>query len=111
MTQPGETGGLSAADHLRALEAYLEAGVIDICVLNSYPIGQGAVGGQVEAGGTPVFCNTKEISLMGVLPVWENLVAVDVSRVRHDPIRLAARIPPGASSSMGPTGASVTSRR
>ena len=58
MTQAGETDGYSAADHVRALFEYLPASSIDVCVLNSSPIGRAVADRYLKSGseivtGTP----------------------------------------------------------
>ena len=40
MTQPGETPGYSAGDHLRGLQSYSPR-AIDLCVVNSKAVGTG----------------------------------------------------------------------
>ena len=44
MTQPGETDGFDALDHVRVLERYLGAGTIDVCIIN----GRSDAGRSVE---------------------------------------------------------------
>src|SRR5262249_20130010 len=48
MTQSGETAGFSAADHVRSLLEYVSA--IDVCVLNSSPVGAGVADRYMKPG-------------------------------------------------------------
>lgn len=89
MTQPGETDRFTAADHLRVLESYLGAGVIDICVLNSRTIGWNLEQKYFEAGACAVQCDQEEIAAMGLVPISADLVAEKDFRIRHDPAKLA----------------------
>jgi uncharacterized cofD-like protein len=92
MTQPGETDGFTAADHLQALENYLGPGVIDLCVMNSQPIAQNTEETYWESGSKPVGCDEEGIARMGVAPVVAELLAEDQAKVRHDPGKLARLI-------------------
>ncbi|MBI3894989.1 MAG: uridine diphosphate-N-acetylglucosamine-binding protein YvcK [Acidobacteria bacterium] len=92
VTQPGETDGFTAADHLRALETYLGAGVIDVCVLNSQPIARTVEEKYLETGSEPVRWSKDEIARMGVVPAIADLLEESQTKVRHDPIRLARSI-------------------
>jgi uncharacterized cofD-like protein len=115
MTQPGETDGHSAADHLRALLDYLpsrsgrkreararqgEASIdgeglkscIDVCVLNSSPVGRAVAERYLKAGseivsGTPD--DEDQIRRSGVVPVGAPLLRDGEVKARHDPVSLA----------------------
>jgi len=90
MTQFGETDGYSAADHLRALLEYLPA--IDVCVLNSAPIGTGVAERYSKLGSEMVSGTTEdedEIRRIGVIPVAAPLVRSGETKARHDPESLA----------------------
>ncbi|OFV94271.1 MAG: hypothetical protein A3F68_08710 [Acidobacteria bacterium RIFCSPLOWO2_12_FULL_54_10] len=92
VTQPGETDGFTAADHLRVLQTYLGAGAVDICLLNSQPIVRTVRGLYLESGSEPVNWREDEISRMGVLPIRADFLAEKQSKIRHDPIKLARMI-------------------
>ncbi len=92
MTQPGETGGFTAADHLRVLETYVGRGVLDIFVLNSRPIEQTAGEIYRENRSEPVQWDGDEIARMGVVPVIADLSSEEQGKVRHDPNKLARLI-------------------
>lgn len=86
MTQPGETDGFTASDHLRALETCLGRGVIQFCIVNSTrPISRSEA---ADARSQCVLCDSGEIAAMGPVPVAENLALVDAHGVHHDPVAL-----------------------
>ena len=89
MTQPGETDGLSAASHLRALESYLGTGAVDICLLNSRTIRGPAAGRYKASGYAPVLIDDEEIARTGALPVSADLLQEEGAEIRHDPRKLA----------------------
>ena len=92
VTQPGETDGFTAADHLRVLETYLGIGVVDVCVLNSQPIKRTVEERYIESGSEPVSWNEEEMIQMGVATAVADLLEESRTKVRHDPIRLARLI-------------------
>ena len=89
MTQPGETDGFSAADHLYAL---LEHTSIDICVLNSSAVGTG-VAQRYSKSGSQIVSGTSEdegeIRRRGVIPIAAPLLKTGEVKARHDPTTLA----------------------
>ena len=92
MTQPGETSGFSAADHLRALQSYLPAGSIDVCVLNMETIGNGLAERYSSSGSNFVLFDSEiesEIRRTGVVPAAASLLKSDEVKVRHDSLTLA----------------------
>jgi uncharacterized cofD-like protein len=95
MTEPGETDGYSAADHIRALEFYLPPRSIDVCVLNSSAIGT-AVANRYHEQGSEIVAATPEtedeIRRMGVIPVAAPLLKDGEAKARHDPAILARLI-------------------
>jgi uncharacterized cofD-like protein len=92
MTEPGETDGYSAVDHLRALDFYLPASSIDVCVLNSSSIGTAVARRYGKTGSDIVAVTTEtenEIRRMGVIPVAAPLLKDGEAKARHDPAILA----------------------
>ncbi len=94
MTQPGETDGYSAADHVRELVDYLGS-AIDVCILNSSPVGtpladRYSQSGSVIVGDTPEA--QEQIRSLGVIPVAAPLLKDGESKARHDPLTLARLI-------------------
>ena len=89
MTEPGETAGCSAADHLRVLNSYTGFGSAPICLLNSRPIPQTAVQRYARAGSEPVSGDEREIVSEGAVPVSADLLDEQATEIRHDPLKLA----------------------
>jgi len=89
MTQPGETDGYGAADHIRALLQYVP---IDMCVLNSSKVGTAVAERYLKSGSRMVFNTSKdeeEIRETGVIPVVAPLLKDGEVKARHDPATLA----------------------
>jgi hypothetical protein len=90
MTQPGETEGFSAAEHLRVLLGYMST--IDVCVLNSTTIGT-AVAQRYSISGAQIVSSAPEdqdeIRGMGVIPVAAPLLKRTEVKARHDSVTLA----------------------
>jgi uncharacterized cofD-like protein len=89
VTQPGETEGFSAADHLRVVEAHLGPGAVNCCVVNSRPIAARPTLRNQEAHSEPVRCDSRKIASFGVIPIRADLLAEDSNSIRHDPAKLA----------------------
>jgi uncharacterized cofD-like protein len=90
MTQPGETDGYSAADHVRALLEYVPA--LDVCVLNSSRLGTGVAQRYLKSGSEIVpgaSSDEDEIQKIGVIPVAAPLLQYGEVKARHDPALLA----------------------
>ncbi len=92
MTQPGETDGFSAADHLRALQAYLGPRAVDVCIVNSRPIDWSLRRKYFDAGAEPVHTDQEKIARLGAAPIRANVFMEGQFKARHDPARLASLI-------------------
>ena len=88
MTQPGETDGYSAGDHLDALRRHGMRGVIDVVLVNESPVSDDVVANYQKFGARPVAIDDQRIRQMGVRVVSAS-VAAESGVVRHDPERLA----------------------
>lgn len=91
MTQPGETDGFGAADHLEALEKHIGAGLVDIIVVNIATPSDDLVQRYREVGAEPVDPQLERLNKMGVQVVGANLL-YERDLVRHDSERLATTI-------------------
>jgi uncharacterized cofD-like protein len=87
MTQPGESDGFTAADHLSAVEDYLGAGTVQFCLMNSSPIHGRRLARYTEA--SPVENDLSAITRHNVLPVAADLLDESTPEVRHDSYKLA----------------------
>jgi uncharacterized cofD-like protein len=88
MTQPGETDGFLASDHLRVIQAWLGGGVVDYCIANSARVPAAQLR-YLESGSQLVVCDAEQVGSMGPIPIVGDLVTLDRGRVRHNPERLA----------------------
>ncbi len=91
MTQPGETEGFSALDHLQAVEEHGGPGLVDVCLYSNSPIPetrrleyekQQAFPVEVDAAAAVAF------KARGVRMVEAPMMTVE-GLIRHDPHRLA----------------------
>jgi uncharacterized cofD-like protein len=101
MTQPGETTGLKASDHVRALLKHAgrsARGLIDVCVVNTGPLAGRAVREYGARAARPVETDIAAIERLGVRVLCANLVGPSGrsgtprgrAKIRHDPEAIAA---------------------
>ena len=89
MTQPGETIGMSLAEHLESLEAHAGPGLLDVILLNAAPIDDARIRPYRDQG-------AELVSREGLAARREASISVplvnDSGKVRHDPARLAGAL-------------------
>lgn len=91
MSQPGETDGLDAAGHVRAVQAHA-GDVVDVLLVDPLDELDGELAATYEAlGQKPVSFDRRKVAALGVLPLEADLLAGG-SRVRHDPDKAAAAV-------------------
>lgn len=88
MTQPGETGGYTAADHLAAILRHTGDGLIHYCLANNAPISDSALQRYREQGAFPVKADVAAMRALGITPVLQPIISKN-DLVRHDPTALA----------------------
>jgi uncharacterized cofD-like protein len=86
-TQPRETDGLDAADHVAAVQHHL-GDVVDVALLHRPPLPAGLVEAFAVRGCLPVHPAWAELERRGVVPVGVDLLAAG-ELGRHDPQKLA----------------------
>lgn len=92
MTQPGETDGFAASDHVRALREQVGPGLFSHVLVNTRPPRNRALLIRYEAeGAMPVEPDLDRIRQLGIVPVSLDLISEE-DVVRHDPVRLADAI-------------------
>lgn len=91
MTQPGETTGMSAADHLEAIHRHAGGPLFDGVILNNAPIAADLLERYRSQGAEPVRSDLRRIRNMG-LRIIERALLASGTVVRHDPDRLAATV-------------------
>jgi uncharacterized cofD-like protein len=89
-TQPGETDGYSASDHVRAIRRHLGP-VVDAALVHSAPLPGDLVARYAARGSHPVHLDREGLAALGVEVVEADLLAPGDS-ARHDPARLAAAL-------------------
>jgi uncharacterized cofD-like protein len=86
MTEPGETGGMTAVDHVRAVLEHAGP-VVDVALFNSAPLGAPRLERYSRAGAEPVPTDRGRIQALGVVPVEADLLRSG-TRLRHDARKL-----------------------
>jgi len=89
MTQPGETDGMSAVDHLRAIDRQAGSDLVDMVLFNTTPIPSQHLEPYREEGSTAVTVDPAALSECGAQPLGRDLLA-DGPLIRHDSDRLGA---------------------
>jgi uncharacterized cofD-like protein len=87
MTQPGETDGMTAADHVKALLANAGERVCDYVIVNDEPPSR-LLGAYAQEGQVPVEPDVARVAAMGLEPVRAAVIS-EQETVRHDPEKLA----------------------
>ena len=104
MTQPGETDGMDAMAHYRAVEKQVGPSLVDTIVVNRQVSPPAVLEHYAEVGAEPVAVGSEGLQACGVEVVEEDLLASG-PLVRHDPEKLRQAIfrqlvaPPTAGSS------------
>lgn len=88
MTQPGETTGMTAAEHIRAIYDHAGAALFDFAILNGGTVQPALVKRYASQSARPVINDIEAVEQLGVQPVVQNLLARG-KVVRHNPERLA----------------------
>lgn len=92
MTQPGETMGFSASQHVEAITRHTgRPNLFPHVLLNSQPISEPLLRLYRAEGAHPVVNDTAALKEMG-LSVHEKSLAHEADKVRHDSIRLAEAV-------------------
>lgn len=95
MTQPGETNGMTASDHLRAIEDHCGFRIFDVVLLNGAPIPPRLQRRYLAERSQPVEIDLPRLMDRNLRVVTTDLVPAETSGtthskwVRHDPDRLA----------------------
>lgn len=88
MTQPGETDGFSAYDHLRVLTEHTDPRLVDTCVVNVHPVPQSMIQKYREKEADLAHLDLDLIREKGYEVLEGSVLKVD-GQVRHDPVALA----------------------
>jgi uncharacterized cofD-like protein len=107
LTQPGETEGFTAADHVRAVRDHL-GDVVDVALVHRGPLPGAVLAAHAAEGARPVEVDRAELEALGAVPVVVDLLAAGAvapaspaplrgakevrGQARHDPHKLARAI-------------------
>jgi uncharacterized cofD-like protein len=91
MTEPGESEGLTASQHVAVLRRHAPELPIHDVLLNSAPVPDGLLTRYAVTGATPVLHDLHALRALGCRPVLRDLLE-EGSKVRHDPRALAAAL-------------------
>lgn len=91
MTQPGETSGFKASDHVKAIIRHIGQGVITHALVNNGHVDERVLERYRATGAEYVEPDEDAIAMLGVRPLHGNFVNI-TNLVRHDPQKLAATI-------------------
>ena len=89
MTQPGESDGYSASDHVRVLINHSNPRIIDYCIVNNGEIPQEILKRYAQDNSYLVVNDRKKIENMGYRVVEDDFGIIEREVVRHDPEKLA----------------------
>lgn len=88
MTQPGETDGMSTADHVRAIYQHTGSKIFDCVVVNQQKISPHVAKRYRAGGAEPVVNDPRELARLGLRSISGELLEED-GVIRHDSARLA----------------------
>ena len=91
MTQPGETDGYTAADHLQAIIDHVGGNPIDYVLVNRQLVAPGLQEKYAGQAAFPVEPDVERIEAMGSQVVEADLIS-QTDLVRHDPVKLAQAV-------------------
>lgn len=89
MTQPGETLGFTASDHVQALYDHLEKPFLDMILVNNEPVPQELKYRYEEEQSQPVVFDIERLKKMGLQVIADEIISYDSGLVRHDTERLS----------------------
>jgi uncharacterized cofD-like protein len=89
MTQPGETDGYTAADHLAAIGRNAASGLVDYYLANGRPIRPALRRRYAREGARPVALDRAALRALGARPIERDLVREDRNKIRHHERKLA----------------------
>jgi uncharacterized cofD-like protein len=91
MTQPGETDGYSASEHVQAILDHVGRGIIDYVVINNQNVAEELRQKYADQGAYPVTSDVDVIEAMGIKAVLADVIN-ETNLVRHDPLKLSRTI-------------------
>lgn len=91
MSQPGETDGFTASDHIRAIDAHTGRRVIQYVIVNKAVPSEPLTEKYRASGQELVVPDVDRLKAMGMKPIVGDFIS-ETDVVRHDPMRLSEAI-------------------
>jgi uncharacterized cofD-like protein len=88
MTQANESLGLTAADHIRALNAHAQKNIFDYALINRTPVSNQMKAKYALEGACQIVSDLDEIEALGVIPVLGDYLE-EAGVARHNTARVA----------------------
>lgn len=92
MTQPGETTGFKASDHVKALYDHIREPMIQTVIVNNADIPEEIKKRYAAQNAEPVENDAQTLKQLGYRVMEENIIQYDQDVVRHDAYKLAGVI-------------------
>jgi uncharacterized cofD-like protein len=89
MTQPGETDGYSASEHIKVLTQHSHPRIMDYCIVNTGEVPQSTLKRYAEQGSYLVVNDRKKIEEMGYRVIEDDFGIIEDGVIRHDAEKLA----------------------
>src|SRR5438477_544856 len=99
MTQANESLGLTAADHIRALNRHAQKQIFDFALINRTPASEQLKEKYASEGGCQIVNDLEAVEALGVIPILGDYLEEagvarhNPSRVAHDLVQLMAQRP------------------
>lgn len=92
MTQPSETEGYSAYDHIKALEEHSYAGMVECCIVNNSSIPDKLLEKYLNDGAEQVRIDKDKILNADIKLIEGNIASLKNNLIRHDSKKLAKTV-------------------
>ncbi len=92
MTQDGETEGMTAADHVAALQEHGGAGLIDLCLCSDAPLDPALLARYHAEDAEPMQVDRAALEALGVELVTRTLVDEGADYARHSGVKVAEAV-------------------
>lgn len=89
MTQPGETSGFTASDHIKAIQKHIGEKCIDSIVVHNEPIKQSIRAIYAEENAEPVIYDIEKLIDLGLEIIEGDIINHSNKTVRHDKDKIA----------------------
>ncbi|WHH60474.1 gluconeogenesis factor YvcK family protein [Petroclostridium sp. X23] len=92
MTQPGETEGYDAYEHVNTIYEHIGEGIIDYCIVNKQTIPDYLLGKYADDGAQAVYADTDKFKEKNIRLIEKDILQVCNGYIRHDTDELARTI-------------------